>query len=472
LLDEEFLDRCSEAARPDRRSEAATLQSPQRGGGFCNRRSEAATLGLQRTFVSVPSFLRPPVAPNAPALIVGDDPVSGLGVARNLGRLGTAVHRLGGTFEPLLQSRYIRTTRAVQNLDQLGDDDYLQVLEDTRHEIGGMPVLLPITDLHVLRQSRLGRDRLNGFHPTTPRPEIAEILVNKGRFYGALESLGIPHPLTRRPRTPLEFVAAAAEIGYPVYVKPEISPQFHRRFQRKGFVARNADELRAHVREVLRSGVPVVLQEVIPGGATCMHGVAGYRRGRETVWVCYRRVREYPAGFGCGSVIETCASFVHETRLLELLETIGYEGLFDAELKRDPRTGALSLIEINARSWWQNLLPTRSGINLIDLCYRDAAGLADGPLPAPEYRLGVKWIHLYNDISAARNEGLGWRAWLRSLNGPRVFAFHALDDPWPQARQLSWILRGKIRTRFKRAAVPDEPSLAPAPPAPESPQQA
>ncbi len=437
-----------------------------------------------------PRAVQSPKTPNPPALIVGDDPVSGLGVARNLGRAGIAVHRLGGAHEPLLGSRYIRSTRVALGLENFDDDEYLAVLDDVRREIGGRPVLFPITDLHVLRQSRLGPERLAAFHSTAPSRENAELLVNKARFYQKLESLHLPHPITRHPSTPEEFEAAAAELGYPVYVKPEISPQFHRAFHRKGFVARNLDELRARVREVTQSGLPVVLQEVVPGDATCMHGVAGYRRGRETVWVCYRRIREYPAGFGCGSVIETCPSFVHETRLLELLETIGYEGLFDAELKRDPRNGAFSLIEINARSWWQNLLPTRSGINLIELRYRDAAGVASGAaLPRSEYESGVKWIHLYNDISAARNEGLGWIAWIRSLMGKKVFAFHALDDPLPQARQLSWILRGKLRVLAGRAAsAPPEaaepalaaapamtataPVLPSAPPAPESPQQA
>jgi D-aspartate ligase len=435
--------------------------------------------------VASPQAVRLPAAPNPPALIVGDDPVSGLGVARNLGRAGVVVHRLGATRDPLLQSRYIRTTRVVPGLDELGDEEYRGVLQDVRRAIGASPVLLPITDLHVLRQSRLGPERLAGFLPTAPSSETAELLVNKRRFYEKLEALGIPHPRTRHPQTLAEYEAAASELGYPVYVKPEISPQFHRAFQRKGFVARTPAELRASVGEVARSGVPVVLQEVVPGGATCMHGVAGYRRrSGETVWVCYRRVREYPAGFGCGSVIETCPSFVHETRLLELLETIGYEGLFDAELKRDPRNGGFSLIEINARSWWQNLLPTRSGINLIELRYRDAAGLAGRtPLPPSEYESGVKWIHLYNDVSAARNEGLGWIAWIRSLMGRKVFAFHALDDPLPQMRMISWILRGKLRVLAGRGAPagsgpalveaePLAPVLPPTPPAPESPQQA
>jgi predicted ATP-grasp superfamily ATP-dependent carboligase len=398
------------------------------------------------------------------------------------------VHRLGATREPLLGSRYIRSTRVVPALDRMGDDEYFDVLDDVRRRIGGRPVLFPITDLHVLRQSRLG-PRLADFRPTTAAYDAVELLVNKRRFYEKLEALGVAHPATRSPRTPAEFEAAAGEIGYPVYVKPEISPLFHRSFHRKGLVARNAEELRVHVRDVARFGLDVVLQEIVPGGATCMHGCAGYRRGAETVWVCYRRVREYPAGFGCGSVIETCPSFVEETRLLEVLDSIGYEGLFDAELKRDPRSGVFSLIEINARSWWQNLLPTRSGINLIELAYRDAAGLGEGPLPASEYEHGIKWIHLYNDISAAREEGLSWTGWLRSLAGPRVFAFHALDDPLPQAQQLWWVLKGKMRVLAGRgyAPAPEAPALPAAaptsaappataipatPPTPESTQQA
>jgi predicted ATP-grasp superfamily ATP-dependent carboligase len=208
--------------------------------------------------------------------------VSGLGVARNLGRAGIVVHRLGATHEPILQSRYIHSTRVVLDLDQLDDEEYLAVLEEVRREIGGRPVLFPITDLHVLRHARLGPERLEGFHSTAPARDAAELLVNKGRFYEKLEALGIPHPLTRHPQTLAEFEAAALEIGYPVYVKPEISPQFHHAFHRKGFVARDQEELRSTV-HVGTAG-----------------GASGNRTGRRQVHVRRRRLsaRGWRSGVG------------------------------------------------------------------------------------------------------------------------------------------------------------------------------
>jgi predicted ATP-grasp superfamily ATP-dependent carboligase len=255
----------------------------------------------------------------------------------------------------------------------------------------------------------------------------------------------VEHPATRFPETPEEFERAAEEIGYPVYLKPEISPLFSRAFQRKGFVARDRGELRDHVRRVVDSGLTVMLQEIVQGDATCMHGCAGYRRGSEAVWICYRRVREFPAGFGCGSLLESCRDFLHDTRLLEFLEALDYRGIFDAEFKLDPMRGIFRLIEVNARSWWQNLLPSRCGINVIQLAYLDAAGRGNDRLPAPDYTLGVKWIHLYNDFFAAREQGLGLGAWLRSLRGRRVFAFCAADDPLPATLQLTALTLGKLR---------------------------
>ena len=42
-----------------------------------------------------------------PAVIVGDTAINGLGVARNLGREGVDVHRIGTKHQNLLKSKYI-----------------------------------------------------------------------------------------------------------------------------------------------------------------------------------------------------------------------------------------------------------------------------------------------------------------------------------------------------------------------------
>ena len=56
------------------------------------------------------------------ALVVGDDPVNVLGVARNLGRFRIPVHRLGGSDSPVLRSRYFSSTRVVEGLEHVVRD--------------------------------------------------------------------------------------------------------------------------------------------------------------------------------------------------------------------------------------------------------------------------------------------------------------------------------------------------------------
>jgi len=89
-----------------------------------------------------------------PAIILGDDPVNGLGVARNLGRLGVTVHRVGAARQPLLRSRYLHTQIVVPDLDSMDDDGYARVLEQAGDRIGRDAVLFPLTDLHVMRLCR------------------------------------------------------------------------------------------------------------------------------------------------------------------------------------------------------------------------------------------------------------------------------------------------------------------------------
>jgi predicted ATP-grasp superfamily ATP-dependent carboligase len=177
-----------------------------------------------------------------------------------------------------------------------------------------------------------------------------------------------------------------------------------------------------------------------------MHGCAGLRTAEAVLVFCYRRVREFPEGFGCGSLLESVPAFVGETRLLEYLDRIGYSGIFDAEFKRDPRDGVYKMIEINARSWWQNTHPSVSGLNIVMAAYDHAAG---HPVASGGYRVGTKWVHLYNDYFAARAQGLGLFAWRRSLAGDTAFDIWARDDVRPMIAFVSGIAGGKLRKALR-----------------------
>ncbi len=377
-----------------------------------------------------------------PALIVGDDQVNVLGLARNLGRDGVRVHRLGASDAAVLRSRYIRSLSLVKGIDDSPDEEFVAALEQAARGAGGKPVLFPASDLHVIRVARNAAALAASFHLHAASLPATETLVNKRRFYESLAEMGVAHPATRFPRTRGEFEAAAAAIGYPVLIKPEISPLFARMFQKKGFVARDREELSRHLEALERSGLDMMAQEIIPGGADCMHGCAGLRTADRILVFCYRRVREFPEGFGCGSLLESVPAFVGQTRLVDYLGRIGYTGIFDAEFKRDPRDGVYKMIEINARSWWQNTHPSVSGLNIVKAAYDCAAGR---PVSSGGYQVGTKWVHLYNDYFAARAAGLGLLAWKRSLAGRAAFDIWARDDMRPMIAFLLGLALGKAR---------------------------
>jgi D-aspartate ligase len=383
------------------------------------------------------------------ALLVGDDTVNALGVARNLGREGIAVYRLGSTDSPVFRSRYIRSSCVSPTIDECSDPEYLSWI------VRAVPdedpaVIFPLTDLHVLRMVRNRANLDQRFLLPGFTSDAAEILVNKRRFYQSLAEFVIPHPATAYPIEACDYEAAAESIGYPVFLKPEISPLFSRRFNSKGFVAQNRFELARHRQLISASGLPVVMQEIIPGGAECLHGCAGYRTRDEILFFCYRRIREYPAGFGTSACQESVAPFVDETRLFEYLRNIDYTGIFEAEFKLDPRTGVMNMIEINARPWWQTVHPTISGLNIVKSAFDHACGR---PIENRPYTVGTKWFHLYNDYFASREAGIGLFRWLLSLRGACAFDLWSADDKTPMINFVRALVRRKIAKTFGGSAA-------------------
>jgi len=385
-----------------------------------------------------------------PAVILGDDPINGLGVARNLGRRGVRAYRIGAESDKLFESKYIYLNKIVPDINFCAKDDYITILNELSRLIGEKPVLFPISDLHVLKVAQYYDELEDNYYLISSNLKSTETLVNKRKFYQSLQEFDVPHPVTFFPQNLSDYIRAAEQIGYPVYIKPEISQLFSMTYNKKGFVSRNRRELAENVGRIDSSGLQCIIQEIIPGDAGYMCGCAGYKHDRKLYSFCYQRVREFPPGFGNGSLLISIPSFLGETKLGEYLEQIGYSGIFDAEFKYDHRDGKYKLVEINARSWWQNAHPTRSGINIIELAYKHAIGsLQDHEEDLNRYKYGVKWIYLYHDFYAARKLKMNVFSWLLSLRGERSFAIWAPDDPYPMMVFVSSIFYNKLLRLLK-----------------------
>jgi predicted ATP-grasp superfamily ATP-dependent carboligase len=103
----------------------------------------------------------------------------------------------------------------------------------------------------------------------------------------------------------------------------------------------------------------------------------------------------------------------------------------EAEFKRDTQDGIFKLLEINARSWWQNSFPTKCGINIAFVSYLDAIGKEIKY--NEDYETGIKWIHFLNDLlsSIKTSNNMTIKEWASSLHKVKDWAYFSADDPLP-----------------------------------------
>ena len=372
------------------------------------------------------------------AIVLGGG-INGLGLTRNLGRNGVCVYCVTDNVNEVIFSRYCKKYFIVRHIQE--NKDALKLfLKKLGKNLNDYAILFPTSDLFSLHLSDL-KDELEGnYHVLLPKSEVVKTLVEKKRFYPSLSENEVPHPTTFFPASNEEVREISKEIKYPVFIKPSISAIFHRKFGGKGFIANSESELIHYYGLASKHKIEVGLQEVIPGPANFIYGIAGYfdKSSYPKAFFAYHRLRGWPPIFGTNSLMESIpisnvASIKETTECY--LHKIGYHGIMEAEFKRDPRDGIFKLLEINARSWWQNSLPSKCGINIVFIAYLDSIGKV---LQYTEnYEPGIKWAYFLDDLkSSIKTSGnMTLRDWITSLKGIKDWAFFSIDDLLP------WIIR-------------------------------
>jgi predicted ATP-grasp superfamily ATP-dependent carboligase len=391
-----------------------------------------------------------------PAILFGGDSINALGVLRNLGRNGVAVYYVADQKDEAVFSRYCKRSFVIPNIER--DRKILMTfLTNFEKKIGSSAVIFSGSDMFCLGLSSLENEMSRGYHVLLPKSDVVETLVNKRKFYQSLAEHDIPHPVTYFPESIDDIEAISKEAGYPVYVRPSISQVFSEIFRKKGFVARSREELLKYFTLATRYKIDVLVQEIVPGPATNMFGINGYfdKNGDPRGLFAYRRLREWPRGFGNGSLIESipvCSLSSIKTSAVEYLHNLRYHGLMDAEFKRDSRDGQFKFLEVNARSWWQNSFPTKCGINLVFAAYLDALG---EELDYDEdYVAGLRWSYFLNDtrsvIPMLKTGEITVGAWLSSLRMVDDWAYFSIDDLIPWILNSQYTLNKLVKVNVRR----------------------
>jgi predicted ATP-grasp superfamily ATP-dependent carboligase len=140
---------------------------------------------------------------------------------------------------------------------------------------------------------------------------------------------------------------------------------------------------------------PSLIQERIVGPGTGLFVLCD--RGRVIASFAHRRLREKPPSGGvsvlCESIAADPALVAEASRLLEPLE---WHGVAMLEYKRDRRSGAPFLMEVNGRFWGSLQLAIDAGVDFPSLCVQLALG--EAPQVPQSYTVGTKSRWLLGDV--------------------------------------------------------------------------
>lgn len=282
------------------------------------------------------------------------------------------------------------------------------------------------------------------------------ILQDKQRLSRFLHRVGVPHPRT----FPLRRIEDIDRIPFDrlarVFLKPVDSQRFNRIIGHKGLWPSDRDDCKAMWQRLDAQGLATVAQEYVPGGPDSHWFIDGFRDRDGVMRGLFARQRHriFPADFGNSSYCQSVPLSQVDDALASLqrvLERLRYRGIFSAEFKRDPRDGRFLLLEINTRAWWYVEFAARCGVNVCEMAWRDAQGLAMAT-PVRDYRIGAGCTSLLGDVRAVLTEPSGARTprrrVLKQWLGSHLHAFR-WDDPLP-GLVLCWQF---VRDRFRKPTV-------------------
>ena len=379
----------------------------------------------------------PPPAPTAVVADVGW--VNGLAAIRSLGRHG--VRALAVDHRPWalgFRSRY--ATPVVAPDPGVDEDGFVAALARLGETLTAPVPAFATHDEHVNVLARRAAELGDAFRPCSPPWEVLEQIQSKRHQLEVAIACGVPVPETRHPATSTEALAAAGELGYPVMVKPSDPIGFKRLHNRQAFRCQTAAELESAYAQT--EPFEPMVQEYVPGGDDGLYTLGSYvaSDGEALGVFTGRKLRQTREHMGVCRVAE--AVWVPEVadHGLRLLRALRFHGISQVEFKRDPRTGAHKLIEVNPRLWQWHGLATACGVDLTHIAYLDLVGRR--PQPRRMTNEGRRWA-----ISFMNGAGYALQ------RPPYTDALLARDDPRPALVQIGRVARGRMYRARRGAAA-------------------
>ena len=393
------------------------------------------------------------------AVVVGLDNITGLQTARILAARGVPVVGVAA------DRRHFgaRTNACCEVIESpLAGDALIDALRQLGERLGRPAVLVPCTDGAVWALSQRRDELAEWFHLPLAKHDVVDLLMDKVRFSEHAAEAGLAIPRTEVLRDRGDAERAAKTLSYPSVIKPPVkSPSWLSHTSAKGLPVAGAAQLLETYDRVADWSPVLIAQEWVEGGEDELYSCNAYfdADGDALVTFVARKLRQWPPNVGTSASGEEVRNDEVLQETLRVFGGVGYQGLAYLEMKRDARTGRMSIIEPNVgRPTGRSAIAEGGGVELVYTAYCDAAGL---PLPAArtQHYVGTKWLDLRRDAQAAavamRRRELTPRQWLRSLRGPKSHAIWSARDPRPFMVDLAHVVGGgRVRRLFASSPAP------------------
>jgi len=227
-------------------------------------------------------------------------------------------------------------------------DHYVRLIVSNKDKLKDK-FILPYTDLNVLNN-----------------------IVLKETFYELCEKNNIDYPNTfvYKKGDSLDF---ELDFSYPVILKPSDSVLYFKASfpgQYKVYTINNKEELDNTLKKIYDAGYMgnMIIQDRIPGYDNKMydlHVFCGKNKKVEYMNLGNVLLEEHtPKGLGSNAATITIYNEELMLKIKNLLESIGYEGWCDCDLKYDERDNKIKIFEINIRQGRSHYRNTGSGYNV------------------------------------------------------------------------------------------------------------
>jgi predicted ATP-grasp superfamily ATP-dependent carboligase len=314
----------------------------------------------------------------------------------------------------------------------------------------GYAVLLPCGDASLLAVSRhrdLVEPHLSAPLGLAPH-ELVAAASDKVRLLEAAGAAGIACPTTAVCSGIDDAREAAAELGYPVVIKPRTSV-----YENGGRVLRTGSRRVEDPGELERVapdfGEPFLIQRTEPGVVYSSSGVIA--EGRLLAFALARYLRTWPPEAGNAALTETVEvpDGVAE-RVGALVAELGWEGIFELELVRRP-DGSFAAIDLNPRPYGSIVLAIRAGADLPAIWARRLLGESP-PYAVARPGLRYRWedAELRRVVRELRRGRLGTALKVARPHKNVVHPHFQWNDPGPFVARGAYIV-GRALARRRKA---------------------